>query len=111
MLLECDALLFDLDGVLVDSTIAIEKLWSRWADLQGLDRATVLPTVHGRRAIDVIAEFAPDLDQAETLAGFEHLERDLLHDLKRMAGAGEFLAGLPAGRWAIVTSGGRDTAR
>jgi sugar-phosphatase len=110
VLLECEAVLFDLDGVLIDSTAAIEALWGRWADGHGLDRAALLATVHGRRARDVIPEAMPDLDPVAELARFEELETGLLEGLRQLPGAAALLAALPRGRWAVVTSGGRRTA-
>ncbi|HEX2780387.1 MAG TPA: hypothetical protein VHM30_12865, partial [Gemmatimonadaceae bacterium] len=59
--LAADALLFDLDGVLVDSTASVEHHWRVWATSHGLDVDAILRVVHGRRAIDTIREQAPQL--------------------------------------------------
>ncbi|MGV3710468.1 MAG: hypothetical protein ACO1Q7_16680 [Gemmatimonas sp.] len=62
LLLTARALLFDLDGVLADSTASVEGHWLRWAESHGLDTTGLLQRVHGRRAIDSIGEMAPHLD-------------------------------------------------
>ena len=58
----CDAVLFDLDGVLVDSTPSVERAWREWADLHGFDVADILAVSHGRRTAETISLVAPHLD-------------------------------------------------
>jgi sugar-phosphatase len=94
--LRCRALLFDLDGVLADSTASVEAHWRRWAAGHGLDPDAILHVVHGRRAIDTIREVAPALDAERELAA--------------LPGAAELLPRLAAGSWAVVTSGMRAVA-
>ena len=60
--LECEAILFDLDGVLVDSTRSVERVWRAWAERHGLDAARVVEVAHGRRAVETVRLFAPHLD-------------------------------------------------
>lgn len=111
MTLETQALVFDLDGVLVDSTVVIERLWRRWARRHGFDPEHVLRTAHGRRTVDTIAAVAPALDaEAET----RQLVREGVVDTDGLClydGAGTLLEQLSAGTWAIATSGTRRTAR
>jgi len=58
----CSAILFDLDGVLIDSTASITRRWAKWAEQQGLDPLEVLEVIHGRRSAEVIRLVAPHLD-------------------------------------------------
>lgn len=103
--LAADALLFDLDGVLVDSTANVERHWREWATRHGLDVARILSVVHGRRAIDTIREQAPHLDAERELATLVEAESRETSGITVIPGAAELLAALPPERWAIVTSG------
>jgi len=108
--LSCEAVLFDLDGVLVDSTEVVERTWRRWATHHGLDPAEVVRVAHGRRTIETVRLLAPHLaadDEVAALAASESTETDGVYEV---AGARELLASLPADRWAIVTSGIRPVA-
>ncbi|MDQ1120872.1 sugar-phosphatase [Pseudoxanthomonas winnipegensis] len=105
------AFLFDMDGTLLTSIAAAERVWTRWALRHGLDPATFVPTIHGARAIDTIAGLGlPGVDaQAEA----EGITRDEIADVEGVApiaGAAAFIAGLPATRWAVVTSAPRALA-
>jgi sugar-phosphatase len=104
------AILFDLDGVLVDSLLIVEQSWRRWAREQGLPADEVLAVVHGRTAREVIGMFAPDLDlvkQVELVSGYEAEHRGQLTELP---GARECVSIARQGRWAVVTSGARALA-
>ncbi len=103
--LAADALLFDLDGVLVDSTANVERHWRDWATANGLDADSILAVVHGRRAIDTIREQAPHLDAERELATLIAAETRDTSGILVFDGAAELLASIPQGRWAIVTSG------
>jgi len=103
--LDADALLFDLDGVLVDSTANVERHWRDWATSKGLDVAKILSVVHGRRAIDTIREQAPQLDAEHELATLIEAEMRDTSGILVFDGAAELLASIPRRRWAIVTSG------
>jgi len=108
--LSCAALLFDLDGVLVDSAEVVERTWRRWAARQGLDPAEVVRVAHGRRTIETVHLLAPHLaadDEVAALAASESTETDGLYEVP---GARELLASLPPQSWAIVTSGIRPVA-
>jgi mannitol-1-/sugar-/sorbitol-6-phosphatase len=105
------AVLFDLDGVLIDSVQVVERAWRRWAREQHLDTGEVLRTVHGRRARDVVRMFAPALDPAEQvrqISGYEMADGD--SGLAVIPGALECVRATRRGRWAVVTSGGRELA-
>ena len=105
MQLTADALLFDLDGVLVDSTANVERHWRDWANGNGLDADRVLSVVHGRRAIDSIREQAPHLDAERELATLVEAEMRDTSGILVFDGAADLLSSIPRGHWAIVTSG------
>ncbi|HKH91592.1 MAG TPA: HAD family hydrolase [Gemmatimonadaceae bacterium] len=110
MPLHASAILFDLDGVLADSTPSVIRAWSAWARRVGLDPEELLPKVHGRRAIETIRAARPDLDaEAElaTLVADEATDNDDTHEIP---GARAFVSALPPDAWAIVTSGLRPVA-
>ncbi|WP_336028915.1 HAD-IA family hydrolase [Geodermatophilus sp. FMUSA9-8] len=103
-------LLFDNDGVLVDSDDAVTTSWSRWALEQGLDPVAVMAVVHGRRAADTVADLvAADRRDAAT-ALIDRYELEDAHTVPAVAGAAELLAALPPAVWAVVTSGTPDLA-
>jgi sugar-phosphatase len=110
MIFECEAIIFDLDGVLVDSTEVVERAWREWAVDLGLDPALVLPVAHGRRSMETIQLFAPHLDALVEAELFEEKEIGFSEGISVIEGAPGLLAGLPPGRWAIVTSGTYPTA-
>lgn len=107
--LSAQALLLDFDGVLVDSFAVVERVWTEWADERGVDRQ-VLEHIHGVRAIELVQQLVPHLDPEAEHDHLEQREIDLVHEARAMPGAAELLAGLPSGRWAIVTSGSRRLA-
>jgi len=103
--LNCDAILFDLDGVLVDSTAVIERHWQRWARLRQIDMAAIQAIWHGRRAFEIIAEVAPHLDVVEESRWMRDAEAVDVEGVIEQPGAAALLRALPAGSWAIATSG------
>jgi sugar-phosphatase len=106
------AVLFDMDGTLLDSTACIEGIWRRWAARRGLDAAHVLRHIHGLRTVETIAQVAPHLDIAAEAAELAKEEICTLHGITRIAGAAELLAALDARgkRWGVVTSAPRELA-
>jgi len=102
----CSAILFDLDGVLVDSTRAVDREWRAWARSKGVDGDAVMAIAHGVRTVEVIRQVAPHLD-AEAEAA--EIENDEAHDpdVIAMPGALNLLRSIPVGRWGVVTSGTR----
>lgn len=108
--LHASAMLFDLDGVLVDSTPSVTRAWSTWARRVGLDPVALLPLVHGRRAIDTVRAVRPNLDAESELAYLVSLETTDNQDVVAIPGARELLSALPADAWAVVTSGTRAVA-
>jgi sugar-phosphatase len=103
--LRCDGVLFDCDGVLVDSDASVDNSWRRWADAVGLDPDALGDIVHGRRSEDTIAELLPADRRADAVTLIERIEVDDAARVTAIPGARALLAMLPAGRWAVVTSG------
>lgn len=103
--LTCKALLFDLDGVLVDSTACIERTWRSWSARHGLDAELVVRAAHGRRAHETVVRMAPHLDVEQEVAALIALESTASIGVSEFAGARNLLASLPVRSWAIVTSG------
>ena len=108
--LSCGAVLFDLDGVLVESRAAVERQWTRWAREHGLDPEYVIPIAHGRPTIATIREVLPQADADAELLVMEQREIEDLEGVKAITGAADLLASIPPDRWTIVTSGTRDLA-
>lgn len=104
--------LFDMDGTILNSIAAAERVWGRWALRQGLDLEAFLPTMHGKRGIDTIS--ALNLPGIDPVAEAEEILRGEIEDVEGVIaidGAADFLASLPPNRWAIVTSAPIDLAR
>ena len=99
------AMLFDMDGTLINSIAAAENVWAIWARSHGIDVKTFLPTIHGRRAIDTIASLnLPDLDAATEAAYITQAEIAEVKGVKEIPGAAAFLSQIPPSKWAVVTS-------
>jgi mannitol-1-/sugar-/sorbitol-6-phosphatase len=102
--------LFDCDGVLVDSDACVIAAWSRWADEQGLAARDVLAVVHGRRSADTVASFVAAPERAEALARIDRYEVEAASEVRAVVGASALLAACPPDAWAVVTSGRRELA-
>jgi sugar-phosphatase len=103
--IRCGAILFDLDGVLMDSRVAVERAWERWATGHGIDPIAVLAQAHGRRTIDTIRAIAPLLDIEAEARLLEVAESADFDGVTILPGAAALLEALPAGSWTVVTSG------
>jgi mannitol-1-/sugar-/sorbitol-6-phosphatase len=111
MIIRTAACLFDLDGTLISSIAATERVWGRWAADHGLDVPAFLTTMHGRRAVDLIGALQiPGLDPAVESAKIASAELVDLDGVAPIAGARRFVDALPPERWAIVTSAPRELA-
>ncbi len=108
--LSCRAILFDLDGVLVDSRRCIELVWHTWAARRSLDPEPFLRVAHGRRTSETLRLVAPDLDAVEEVAALDALEEAETRGLIPAPGAAALLDQLEEGEWAVVTSGTRNVA-
>jgi sugar-phosphatase len=108
--LKVGALLFDMDGVLVDSRPAIDRVRRRWAQKVGLDEETVVALPHGQKTSDIIADLAPHLDVREEVRWLDDDEERDLEGITAIPGAAALLASLEPSEWAVVTSSGRTLA-
>jgi sugar-phosphatase len=103
----CAAILFDLDGVLVDSTGSVTRQWKRWAQEHNIDPQKVVEIAHGVRSIEIVRQLAPHLDAEAEVARLEKREADDQDGVAVMPGAAELIQAIPDGRWCVVTSGTR----
>ena len=104
------AILFDCDGVLVDSGASVERAWRRWAAERGIDGDAIVAVAHGRRTEDTMRELglSGDLDaEVDRLEGYEIADAASVYAFPEAAA---LLAELPPGSWAVVTSGTRALA-
>src|SRR5206468_3363381 len=104
-------ILFDMDGILVSSLGSVERSWSKWAELRGVDPVLTCQTAHGRRAIETVAIMRPDLDAELELKIIEDIEVDDNDGLTVLPGVLHLLAALPVDRWTVVTSATERLAR
>jgi mannitol-1-/sugar-/sorbitol-6-phosphatase len=104
MQIRCRALLFDMDGVLVDSTPAVARVWTAWANRFGLNPAEVVRQAHGRPSIATIRELLPFADHSAENQIIEKAEIEDREDVVALPGTTELLSALPADRFAVVTS-------
>jgi mannitol-1-/sugar-/sorbitol-6-phosphatase len=109
-LFQCSAILFDLDGVLVDSTRSVDRQWRIWAERKGVDGDKVIAIAHGVRTIEVIKYVAPHLDAEAEVREIESREADDHEGVNVMPGAADLVRTIPQGRWCVVTSGTRPLA-
>jgi sugar-phosphatase len=98
------AMLFDLDGVLIDSTPAVARVWTRWAIEHGFEPEKTVREAHGRPSLESIRELLPDADHQAENREMERREIEDLDGVVPLPGALELLTSLPPHRWAIVTS-------
>ncbi|MDQ3752989.1 MAG: HAD-IA family hydrolase [Actinomycetota bacterium] len=107
----CKAILFDLDGVLADSTAVVDRVWRVWADERGLDGNAIMHVAHGRPSAEIIREFAPDLEVESEVELLEHREAVDLSGVVGIMGAADLVHSLPGTSWAVVTSGTTTVAK
>lgn len=107
----CSAVLFDMDGTLVNSSAVTERVWAKWAARHSLKVNEILPVVHGRRSIDVMREVAPHLGISEREAYlFDAEEAQDSEGVLPIPGATDVLLSLCREKWAVVTSATRELA-
>jgi mannitol-1-/sugar-/sorbitol-6-phosphatase len=106
----CQAILFDLDGVLVDSAECVERTWRNWASRHRLDPEHVIAFAHGRRTIETVRLVAPGLNAEAEVAELEAGEAMKTDGIYEIGAARDLLERLPVERWAVVTSGIRAVA-
>jgi haloacid dehalogenase superfamily, subfamily IA, variant 3 with third motif having DD or ED len=103
----CSAILFDLDGVLVDSTRCVERQWRIWAAEHNLDPLRLLEVAHGRRTSETIQIVAPHLNAQAEVDIVESREAEDTDGVMVMPGAQQLVRSIPDKHWAVVTSGTR----
>lgn len=104
------ALLFDMDGVLIDSTPAVARVWRRWAIEHGFNPQEVVARAHGRPSLTTVREYLPSSDYEAENREVERREMEDLDGVILLPGALDLLTSLPANRWTIVTSSTRRLA-
>lgn len=109
--IRCKGVLFDMDGILISSIGSVERSWTKWAEMRGVDPEFARKTAHGRRAIETAALLRPDLDSEAELKLIEDIELADGEGLAVLPGVLDFLRALPADRWTVVTSATERLAR
>jgi mannitol-1-/sugar-/sorbitol-6-phosphatase len=109
-LIHCAALLFDMDGVLIDSTPAVARVWRRWAIEHGFNPEEVVARAHGRPSLTTVREYLPNANHEAENRELERCEIEDLDGVIPLPGALDLLGRLPADRWTIVTSCTRSLA-
>jgi mannitol-1-/sugar-/sorbitol-6-phosphatase len=104
MKIVCRAVLFDLDGVLVDSTPAVARVWAKWAAKHGFVADDVVRQAHGRPSIATIRDLLPHADHDAENREVERGEIEDVEGVIPLPGALELLQAIPQDRWAIATS-------
>ncbi len=110
MNISCKAILFDLDGVLVDSIAVVQRHWTRWADANDISYEELKSVAFGLTSTEVVALLAPHLDAEAEGRRMQAAEAADTDGLIIFPAAGPLLRSLPDGRWAVATSGDRATA-
>src|SRR5580658_2370503 len=109
-LIQCDAVLFDMDGVLVDSTPAVARVWTSWSLKHGFHPAEVVHKAHVRPSLATIRELLPHGDHDAENREVERQEIEDLADVTALPGALDLLQAIPKDRWTVVTSATRALA-
>jgi sugar-phosphatase len=108
--IRCSAILFDMDGVLIDSTPAVARVWHGWALEHGFDPETVVRRAHGRPSRTTVRELLPNADIDKEDRELERREIEDLDGVVFLPGARELLKSLPPERWTVATSATRALA-
>ena len=110
MIFSTRVVLFDMDGVLIDSAPSVERVWHRWAVAHGIDPIKVVAQAHGRRSIETIRAVTPKINAERENLVVEQMEIDDKEGVTALPGAADLLGRLPDDRFAIVTSATRPLA-
>ena len=111
VIVRCQGVLFDMDGILISSLGSVERSWTTWANMRGVDPAYALSIIHGRRAIESVAQLRPDLDSVKELELIEDIELADGEGIMVLPGVFQLIAALPPNRWTVVTSATERIAR
>jgi len=100
-----------MDGILISSLGSVERSWTKWAQMRGVDPAYAIRIAHGCRAIETLAKLRPDLDSEAELKIIEDIEIEDNEGLSVLPGVLQLLRALPRDRWTVVTSATERLAR
>ncbi len=109
--IHCQGVLFDMDGILISSIGSVERSWTKWSEMRGIDPEYAIRIAHGCRAIETIAKLRPDLDSEAELKVIEDIEISDNEGLTVLPGVRQLLRALPRHRWTVVTSATERLAR
>lgn len=109
--IRCKGVLFDMDGILISSIGSVERSWTKWAEMRGVDPEYACKIAHGRRAIETAALLRPELDSEAELRLIEDIELADGEGLAVLPGVLDLLQALPPERWTVVTSATERLAR
>jgi len=110
--IRCKAILFDMDGTLVNSTAIVERAWQRWSARHNIPLDEVLSFSHGRPTISTLERFRPGKDHSSDLEELARFEETETSGILAVPGAAEILKVMQTQNhpWALVTSAWRKLA-